>query len=122
MKKQANSSDEIDQSQQDRVMRQRAESWLADHRVWHFARVTARIDSSLREEGYDVWFALADALPAQTAGILLTERTNRWEILVYKTVQKIGHTQEVIQNRFELLVAALKSQKEPVWRSDQEEI
>jgi len=122
MVKQEGLPDELRQKQRDRIMRQRASMWLVDCTIWHFARVTEQIDPALREGGIDVWLALADAQPAQTQGILLTEREGRWDILTYKTVQPIGHSSEAIQARFELLVADLNLQANPIWRSDQENV
>ena len=121
MELQKDSSQEVRQMQRDRMMQERAKEWLMGCSLWHFARVTDQVDASLRPEACDVWIALADAKPAQTAGILLTERPERWEILAYKTVPKVKHSPEVIEDRLQLLIAALRLQQEPVWRSDRAE-
>ena len=102
-------------------MRQNAESWVHGARIWHFARVTNEVAPLLSLPVRGAWFILADAMPKQTIGLILSLNDTGWAVQADETAAQEGHSERVVQRWFERLQTAITaSSGTPSWVSGDE--
>ena len=111
----------IEQRKLDRLMRQNAENWVHGARIWHFARVTGEVSPLLPFPVRGAWFILADAVPKQTIGLILSMYDTGWAVHADETAAQEGHAGPVIQLWFERLQVAVSARSGiPLWASEDE--
>jgi hypothetical protein len=111
----------IEQRRQDRLMRQNAEGWVHGAKIWHFSRVTSEVSPLLPFPVRGAWFILADAMPNQTIGLILSLHDEGWAVHADETAAQEGHTERVVQQWFERLRATVTACSGiPRWASEDE--